>query len=729
MGRDDAELFGPNLGARFATQDRAMIDAGEARTFDEHMTIGGDVRSLRARKQPVFDARGRLIGVVGIAIDVTGERRLQQALADANACLGVALHVARMGVWEWDLASDAIRLDEATRRILAVAEDQQGADAVFARMHADDARAVRGMLEAVAMHRRDVEFEFRVVDADGSVRWIEGAATASSDEAGRVRVIGTNRDITERHRAQEALAQAKREAESALDGLERSRAELREQAEDARIARDAKGQFLAMMSHEIRTPMNGVLGMIDLLADTPLDAEQRRLLARSRESSIALLTIINDILDFSKIEAGKLDLERRAVSLHRLADAVCAVLAPEAARRRVALRAHVDDALPPYVVGDPVRLRQILTNLAGNAVKFTEDGRVDVELDRLDDGRLRLRVRDTGIGIGAETLKSLFRPFEQADAATTRRFGGTGLGLSIVRRLAHLMGGDVSCESAPGVGSTFEVLLPLEEWHPSLRDASPPSAPAPVLRAPRGLHALLAEDHPINRELIEGQLAKLGWTCDCAEDGEQAWEILRDEGRVAHYALLITDCHMPRLDGYGLVQRLRSHEDAQARPRLPVLALTANALQGERERCLALGMDAYLSKPLQLHELDAALTGLVDQGQPRPFPFLHDACNGDVARIAALLRVCRDQAALDAQGLRDAIATGDGRMLALHAHRLLSVARHLDDATLTERLVGLEAAARGHHADRWAPLHRKAEAALEAAIARASAFADARPAD
>lgn len=696
IGREDPDLFGSRLGARFVAQDRALLASGQARTFDEHVTIGGRVRALRMRKQPVFDARGRAVGVVGIAIDVTDERHLQRELADANARLGVALHAARMGVWEWDLATGALHLDDATRHLLRLPPEVVTADAMFGRMPPEDASAMRGLLEAVAVHRQDVDYEFRAVDEDGGVRWIEGAATARSEEAGRVRLIGINRDITQRRREKEALAQAL----------------------------DAKGQFLAMMSHEIRTPMNGVLGMIDLLADTPLDPVQRRLLARSRESSIALLTIINDILDFSKIEAGKLDLERRAVSLHRLAEAVCAALAPDAARRRVALRTRVDDALPPYVVADPVRLRQILTNLAGNAVKFTQDGAVDVELTRLDADRLRLRVRDTGVGIAPDTLRTLFRPFEQADAATTRRFGGTGLGLSIVKRLATLMGGDVHCESALGVGSTFDVLLPLEEWHPSLHDAAPPTARTPALRAPRGLRALLAEDHPINRELIEGQLAKLGWTCDCAEDGEQAWDLLRDDARVARYSLLITDCHMPRLDGYGLVQRLRAHEAATSRKRLPVIALTANALQGERERCLALGMDAYLAKPLQLHELDAAVADvLAPAGQAPPYPFLHQACGGDSTRIAALLRLCGEQATQDAQGLREALEAGDARALHLHAHRLLSVARHLGDEALATHLLALEAAAGDEAIDTWHTLHAKTQAALDDAVTRAQAFA------
>jgi CheY-like chemotaxis protein/nitrogen-specific signal transduction histidine kinase len=404
-------------------------------------------------------------------------------------------------------------------------------------------------------------------------------------------IEGTHDDITRRKDAEAAL-------KAAMDVAEH--------------ATSSKSQFLANMCHEIRTPMNGVLGMIDLLGDTSLADDQRRLLGRCRTSSVALLTILNDILDFSKIEAGKLDLERTPVALRAVIEDVCASLAPQATARNVRIAVRVDDALPPAIVGDAVRLRQILLNLVGNAVKFTTNGAVDVEA-RVDGAMLLLRVRDTGIGIPAEALAHLFHPFEQADAATTRKFGGTGLGLSIVKRLAELMGGDVACESTPGVGSRFTVVLPLEAATLAQHEA-PRARRAP----PPGLRALLAEDHPINREVIGAQLAKLGWSCDFAEDGEAAWARLRDDAQRARYAVLVTDCHMPNLDGHGLVERLRAHERARSLARLPVLALTANALHGERERCLASGMDAYLSKPFQVDDLADALAELLGEAALSP---------------------------------------------------------------------------------------------------------------
>jgi signal transduction histidine kinase/CheY-like chemotaxis protein len=494
-------------------------------------------------------------------------------------------------------------------------------------------------------------------------------------------------------------------------------------------ARAQEARFFRTMSHELRTPMNGVLGMMELLADTPLDAEQRRILARSRETSMALLALINDLLDFSKADSGKLELERRAVSLQPLVDAVSAELSSEAVRHRVALQARVDEAVPRYVVGDALRLRQVLTNLLGNAVKFTEaGGRVDLDIDVVETGWLRMRVVDTGIGIAPEALRKLFRPFQQADASTARRFGGSGLGLSIVKRLVNQMGGDVTCDSTPGVGSVFEVRIPLEAWQPAHGEPEPDLLPEPIRqRAPRGLHALVAEDHPINRELIQAQLAKLGWSCDCAEDGEAAWEILHDDARAHRYALLLTDCHMPRLDGEGLVQRLRAWEASCDGRRLPVIALTANALQGERERCLASGMDGYLTKPLLLRELDAALTALFPhESAPLPYPFLHDACGGDPARVVALLRACVLQARDDLSALEAAIAANDIQAIALLAHRLQSVTRHLEEHAATETLVALEAAARAGLRDACAGLHDTARPQLQAAAARAQSMADAQ---
>jgi signal transduction histidine kinase len=495
-----------------------------------------------------------------------------------------------------------------------------------------------------------------------------------------------------------------------------------------------KTHFLAMMSHEVRTTLAGVLGMIDLVIDTPLSDDQRGMLARARESSMALLAISNDILDFSKIEAGMLGIESRPLSLASLVEDVCATFAAEAARKAIGLSRHVNAAIPPLVAGDPVRLRQVLTNLIGNAVKFTHRGGVRVEALPTAGGELELVVQDTGIGIDARAVETLFEPFRQADVATTRRYGGTGLGLTIVRQLARLMNGSVRCESTPGVGSRFTVILPLRPWAPGadaasgdprqpVTDATRAAAPAPL---GQGQRVLLAEDHPINREVVARQLLKLGYECECAEDGQQAWEMLK-AGGLGRYAMLLTDCHMPGLDGYELTRRWRAREARRALPRLPIVALTADVLQGEAERCLAAGMDACLSKPVRAEDLRAALSKLPRGGNgaapaagPRPYARLMELCAGDSAKVAELVRVFVRATEEDMAALDRAAEAADARTLGQLAHRMSSACHQLDEDDAVGALRTVERLAQSEtlHA-----AYRAARGELDAVMSRARAFA------
>ncbi|HYE51174.1 MAG TPA: response regulator [Azospirillaceae bacterium] len=510
-------------------------------------------------------------------------------------------------------------------------------------------------------------------------------------------------------------------------------------ARAAESASRLKSSFLAAMSHEIRTPMNGVLGMLELLSHSKLDRDQSEMLNTARESAGTLLRIIDDILDFSKIEAGRMDMERQPLNFGQLVEGVAETLAPNARKKGVAFHIHVDPRIPFALLGDPVRLRQILFNLTGNAIKFTERGSVAVHVQQEEalPGRRRIRVevRDTGIGIADDMKDQLFQPFTQAERSTSRRFGGTGLGLSISHRLIELMRGEIGLESELGRGSTFWFRLELEEaregeaggaeadvaglrvlvgteeaalretlisylevagatpvlqaaepWDvalvaglrdapwptpPGLRPAvlladadsvrplhMPPAVPQvgrPVRRgalykaiataagraqkAPAeppanpcrpgraappdvataeaaGRLVLVAEDQKVNQMVISRQLAMLGLACEIFPDGLPALEAWR----TGRYGLVLTDCNMPDMDGFELTKAIRADEAAKGLARTPVIALTANAMVGEEQRCLAAGMDGFLSKPVDLGQLNACMNRWLPAARPEAAP-------------------------------------------------------------------------------------------------------------
>jgi len=540
------------------------------------------------------------------------------------------------------------------------------------------------------------------------VAYVEDATiTPIRNAQGRVtQYLALMLDVTETRRLTEELAHHQNHLE---DLVEQRTVALVEARFAAEAASQAKSAFLATMSHEIRTPMNGVVGSIDLLQRSTLSAYQRDLAETVSESALALLTIIDDILDFSKIEAGQLKLVSEPVSLVRLADRVCDALRATASAGSVDLQVDVAPGMPEWILSDAGRLRQILNNLLGNAIKFSardgRAGRVELRVQACGPelpGHFQLCVIDNGIGMAPEALGRIFEPFVQAEGDTTRRFGGTGLGLSICKRLAALMGGWIEIDSVLEQGSTFTVTLPFQSTPAPqcMVDDMPAAATqtGPRFAPSGGPLVLVAEDNAINQKVISHQLAMLGVSVEMACDGLEALALWRAGRATQRHALLLTDLHMPGMDGYTLASAIRSEERGD--PRLPIVALSANALQGEIDRCRSAGMDDYLSKPVQIDPLGRMLKRWLpsDDVQAPASCDPEDCVELDVLEVDlglcdydehALERLVGDDPATLADfrqrfmlsalstmdEMRRALRSGDFAVLSSLAHRLKSSAR------------------------------------------------------
>ncbi|GAB4393553.1 MAG: hypothetical protein Tsb0032_13420 [Kiloniellaceae bacterium] len=475
-----------------------------------------------------------------------------------------------------------------------------------------------------------------------------------------------------------------------------------ELASKAEAASETKSQFLAMMSHEVRTPLNGILGMINLLLDGRLEHKQRHYAESARQSSEALFDILNDILDFSRLEAGKLEMEEKVFDLERLVHNIVRLFGPQAADRRLFLNFEILPGVPRYLKGDPGRLRQVILNLVGNAIKFTKRGGVSIQVSARQTGPdgidLCVIVNDTGIGIPEDKRDRIFESFAQADARTTRKFGGTGLGLAICKRLVGLMGGEIHCESQPDIGSTFtftaRMSLPASAEIPQQQEGGRPDA---VAMPRRGTRVLVVEDSPTNLELAVIMLEKLNCKVSTATNGCEALDAVAR----AHFDVVLMDLQMPEMDGFEATARIRAMSGA-ARD-LPIVALTANAMRGDRERCLEAGMNDYLSKPLRRDELEktvACWSAARRQGSVRaaPLPTCRPARIQQAAEARETTAVTSSQSRpealdlsvlrqLEAETGREALCRMLSRFLTEMPERLAAIAEGLSEGQATPEIL------------------------------------------
>ncbi|MCJ2047838.1 PAS domain S-box protein [Methylobacterium sp. J-078] len=545
-----------------------------------------DLRSERRRQDgSVIEVRSLPMhtgqGHVQTLTDITHRRRSEERLRESEARFRLLA----------DYTSDLIVLDDAAGRhryispavtsMLGYSAEEADAIGLRTLVHGEDGANLDATLRALGAEQPTGSAIYRMRRKAGSWIWVEAAFRRIEDTNG-IQIIQAIRDVSDRQTQEADLKSARAAAEAGAR---------------------AKAEFLANMSHELRTPLAGILGVHDLLReDATLTRDQARLVGLARESGRSLLTIVNDILDFSKIEAGHLTIEALPFSLLALIEGCRELSAETLQDRPVAFSIAIAPDVPDWVLGDPTRLRQVILNLITNAIKFTPQGTVTLRASWLRDpaenrrsrARLRIELVDTGIGILPETLPHLFERFAQADGSTSRKYGGTGLGLTICRRLVQLMGGEIGVESRFGAGSTFwfEVPLRLAEAESAAEDRS-----SSLLQATAGAawRVLLAEDNAINQEIIGTVLRQKGHAVTVVEDGERAVAAALDQGPLD---LVLMDVQMPGQDGLAATRAIRARERAEGRGRLPIIALTANAMSEEIERCHAAGMDAHVAKPV-----------------------------------------------------------------------------------------------------------------------------------
>lgn len=557
------------------------------------------VKWVYAQAVAEWDTEGQKIGYVGTITDISDRKQVEETLRKSEAHLKAAQQIGKLGSWEFDVTTGAVVWSEETYRIFGKSPgvERLTYESFLELVHPEDRKGIDREVKTTIATAQPYKIECRIYQPDGSLVYISARGRPLRDISGKViYLIGTVQDITERKLAEQQLREAK---------------------ETAEYANRAKSEFLALMSHEIRTPMNGILGLTHLALQTDLTPHQQDYLSKIQSSAQSLLEIINDILDFSKIEVGKLELESIPFQLDDILNQINNVLGLKAAEKTLELLFQVDDKIPQYLIGDSVRLTQVLMNLANNAVKFTETGGVTIGVQLLTHTqktvRLKFQVEDTGIGISPSQMEKLFQSFTQVDASTSRKYGGTGLGLVICQGIVDMMGGTIGVESELGEGSIFYFEVELgylwelanDSDYPVLADSRETQLSHFVeLEKIQGANILLVEDNVVNQQIAQELLQKVGLKVDCATNGREAIAKALKQS----YDLILMDIRMPGMDGLHATRCIRfmakkGNSETKWFATVPIIAMTANAMDIDRAKSSAAGMNYHLSKPVNPQEL------------------------------------------------------------------------------------------------------------------------------
>ena len=626
------------------------------------------------------DAQNAIIGYLLIGTDNTArklveaeQKKLDQRLRDQQFYTRSLIESNIDAIMTTDPSGIITDVNKQMEALTGCTRDEL-IGAPFKDYFTDPERAEAG-IKLVLSEKKITDYELTACARDGKQTVVSYNATTFYDRGRTLQgVFAAARDVTERKRVEAELQQAKAMAETA------SR---------------AKSDFLASMSHEIRTPMNAIIGIADLLAKTPLSAEQDKYVQIFRRAGDNLLNLINDILDLSKVEASQLELERTGFSLKDLLEKVREMVAVRAYEKGLALVCEIAPNVPGDLVGDPTRLRQVLLNLLGNAIKFTESGevalRVTPDADSSVPGALQFTISDTGIGIAGDKLGAVFERFTQADSSTTRRYGGSGLGLTISKRLVELMGGRIGVESEVGKGSVFSFAVPLGIWVGATRRAAVPvgTGSAPALPA---RHILLVEDSPDNRTITLAYLQDTPYRVDIAENGAVAYE----KFTAGHYDLVLMDRQMPVMDGLTATRAIREWEQANHRPPTPIIALTASALKGDQEKCVAAGCTAYLTKPIKQEVL---LQAIREHSIVAPPSSNEESSRKDtifvraIPKFADLMPGFLENRRQDVIAMQDALDRGDFEIVEHLAHGMKGAGGNYGFQAITDIGAALEQAA------------------------------------